>query len=173
MLPMMRFVNRSFRFHLQGILAKRCETNSRYSLRSLARHLSVDHSTLSQMLKGKRPFSERRIRSFGKRLGIDALSIERFVDHEKRFPSNHSSEEIETQHRILEIAAQPGFKPDVSWISRVLDLSSDAIQIALAQLLATGLLRMENSDQWTVAKESTHGRSRRSMADPDKGSRNR
>jgi hypothetical protein len=164
-------VNRSFRFHLQGILAERCKTNSRYSLRSLARQLAINHSTLSQMLRGKRPFSERTIRAFGKRLGLAPLLIESFVDHERRFPSNHSAAEIETQHRILEIAVQPGFKPDVSWIARVLDLSTDAIHVALTQLLAMGLLRMEKRDQWTVAKESAHGRTRSSVADSDKGSR--
>ena len=164
-------VNRSFRFHLQGILAQRCEANPRYSLRSFARQLAVNHSTLSQMLRGKRPFSERTIRAFGKKLRIDPLLIERFVDHEKRFPSNHSSGEVETQHRILEIASQPGFKPDVSWMARVLDLSADAIHVALTQLLAMGLLRMEEHDRWTVLKERTHGRTGRSVANPGKGSR--
>src|SRR5262245_54676417 len=149
---------------------QRCKTNSRYSLRSLARQLAVNHSTLSQMLRGKRPVSERTIRTFGKRLGMAPLLIESFVDHERRFPSNHSAAEIETQHRILEIAVQPGFNPDVSWIARVLDLPTDAIHVALTQLLAMGLLRMEKRDRWTVAKESAHGRTCSSVADSGKGS---
>src|ERR1051325_6297823 len=99
---MIQPVNASFRMHLQGVLAQYCARNPRYSLRAFARRLGMNHSTLSQLLRGKRPFSASTIKAIGKRLGLTNPAIEAFITHERQFPSNHSAREIELQHRILE-----------------------------------------------------------------------
>jgi transcriptional regulator with XRE-family HTH domain len=49
----------TFRTVLQTERERRRAVNPRYSLRSFARDLSVDHSTLSQILRGKRRLTGR------------------------------------------------------------------------------------------------------------------
>jgi len=46
--------------------------NSRYSLRSFARFLGLDHATLTQILKGRRRMPKGRIHDCAKRLGMSA-----------------------------------------------------------------------------------------------------
>ncbi len=60
----------SFRLFLQSELARRCARNSQYSLRAFAVHVNVDHSTLSQWLRGRRPMTRRSIETLGETLGI-------------------------------------------------------------------------------------------------------
>ena len=163
-------VNRSFRMHLQAVLAQHCARNPRYSLRALARHLGMNHSTLSQLLRGKRQLSTRTIRVLGQRLGLGEPAIEAFVAQERRFPANHSGGEIEVQHRILELATLENFKADVGWIARVLGITTDAVNVGLAQLLAMGLMCMEDKNRWVV-KEQEYGQAGRTMADPRKRAR--
>jgi transcriptional regulator with XRE-family HTH domain len=52
------------------------QTNPRYSLRSFARVLGTDHSTLSQILRGRRNLSPMMVRRFGKRLGINPSTVD-------------------------------------------------------------------------------------------------
>jgi len=54
---------------LQQELDRRRRRNRRYSLRAFARDLATDHSALSQLLRGRRPFSPRMVHRFGVRLG--------------------------------------------------------------------------------------------------------
>jgi len=75
----------SFRLRLQAELARRCAGNPRYSLRAFARRLGVDHSTLSQLLRGRRALTrtvdevnlalQRLVR-----LGLLEMRGERWVD---------------------------------------------------------------------------------------------
>jgi plasmid maintenance system antidote protein VapI len=55
---------------LPSELARRCVANPQYSLRSFALHLGINHSTLSQLLRGKRPLTARAIEKLGQRLGL-------------------------------------------------------------------------------------------------------
>jgi transcriptional regulator with XRE-family HTH domain len=156
--------------YLQGVLAENCARNPRYSMRAFARRLGINHSTLSQLLRGKRQFSARTIKTLGGRLALPDEAIARFVAHEQQFPSNHSGREIEVQHQILELITLESFKPDVAWISRVLSITADAVHVALAQLLAMGLVRMESANRWVIIKEA-YGKSGGSVANPREGGR--
>jgi uncharacterized protein (TIGR02147 family) len=42
----------------------------------------------------------------------------------------------------------PDFKPDSRWIARVLNLTVDEVNLALARLLRLGLLEMVSADEW-------------------------
>jgi len=44
--------------------------NPRFSLRSFAKQLGIDHSTLSQVLRSRRRLSARALESVGKRMGL-------------------------------------------------------------------------------------------------------
>jgi len=67
-----------FRDWLSQELEKRRRVNPRYSLRPFATLLGIDHSTISQVLRGKRrvPVAVRR---WDKRLGLTAEEVAAYV----------------------------------------------------------------------------------------------
>ena len=60
-----------FRARLEQELRDRHASNPRYSLRAFAAFLGTDHSTLSQILRGKRRAPAAQIRKWTKKLGLD------------------------------------------------------------------------------------------------------
>ncbi|MGC4051744.1 MAG: TIGR02147 family protein [Paludibaculum sp.] len=140
-----------FRLFLQQELARRCARNPQYSLRAFANFLGIDHSTLSQLLRGRRTFSKTAIHRLATRLGVDSETRARFVPQPARLDDEASKLTGETaclladwQHyAILELLHLDSFRPDSRWIARVLGISVDEVNIALQRLLRLGLLRME------------------------------
>jgi transcriptional regulator with XRE-family HTH domain len=76
----------SFRLRLQSELARRCTGNPQYSLRSFALHLGIDHSTLSQLLRGKRKLTQAAIQDLGSALKLGPDEIESYIAHHRRWP---------------------------------------------------------------------------------------
>ncbi len=152
----------SFRLTLQTELARRCAENPQYSLRAFAKYLGIDHSTLSQLLRGKRQFSEKTIRKFGVRLGLDESAIVRWIQEEQRQSQTEESAHQVRQltqdvaslmtdvnhYAILELTRTQGFQPDSRWIARMLGISVDEVNIALQCLIRLGLLEMVSHQQW-------------------------
>lgn len=153
----------SFRLFLQAELARRCAGNPRFSLRAFAARLGVDHSTLSQLLRGRRPATPATIEKLGRRLGLEPEVIERYVAHERLFavPATAGEEHVTQLARdaaevladlrhaaILELTHLADFRPDSRWIARVLDLSPDEVNVALQRLLRLGLLAMAGPSRW-------------------------
>ncbi len=152
---------------LQRELARRCADNPQYSLRAFARSLGVDHSTLSQILRGKRPLTAETIRSLAAALGLSADEAERFVAYEARIgdaaaADRHvrqlQAEAMETiaqwhHFAILELVRLESFRPDSRWIAQVLDISVDEVNLALTRLLHLGLLRMADERTWVDSSD--------------------
>jgi len=147
-----------FGVFLRRELARRCAGNPRYSLRAFARRLAIDHSTLSQILRGKRAVTAETIERLGIRLDLDVAAREAFARQERwaAAPQNDPSPGIATlaldtaaviaewyHHAILELLRVEGFRPDSRWIARVLGITVDEVNVALQRLLRLGLLRME------------------------------
>lgn len=149
---------------LQAELARRCTNNAQYSLRAFAKFLGVDHSTLSQVLRGKRPLTSRSVRKFAARLGFAAEDIERWITCEERLarlPDDDVIHEVRRlaqdtasliadwhHYAILELIHVNDFKPDSRWIARVLGISVDEVNVAAQRLLRLGLLEMTGQDRW-------------------------
>ncbi len=156
----------SFRSRLQTELATRCASNPQYSLRSFAQQLDVDHSTLSQFLRGKRKLTQAAIRKLGSALKIDPGEIESYVAHHRRWPTTDRSVEEATRltrdaaemiadwyhYAILELTRLECFQADSSWVARVLGISTDEVNVALVRLCHLGLLSMEG-DRWVDRSE--------------------
>ncbi|MFN0056205.1 MAG: TIGR02147 family protein [Planctomycetales bacterium] len=154
----------SFRSFLQSELAARCARNRRYSLRAFARQLEVDHATLSQILRGKRPLTRRAIETFAGHLNLDRASIERFLSHagqpddleqqvalrEIRQLAQETAQAISEWYHfaILELIHVREFRPDTRWIARSLGISTDEVCLALQRLLRLGLLEMASPTRW-------------------------
>ncbi len=58
-----------FREFLRRQLAQRCTDNPQYSLRAFAKSLRTDHSSLSQIMRGKRRLTTETIRALAKEFG--------------------------------------------------------------------------------------------------------
>jgi uncharacterized protein (TIGR02147 family) len=138
--------------------------NPRFSLRSLAKQLSINHSTLSQVLRSKRRLSPRALETIGKRMGLGEETIRAYGQNSRK--KSHSSEQpkklrsyhydLDTfqflsvwyHHAILELVDVEGFKPDSRWIARVLGIEVNDVNIAIQRLLRLGLLEMQAKDRW-------------------------
>jgi uncharacterized protein (TIGR02147 family) len=153
----------SFRLFLQTELARRCAGNAQYSLRSFAHQLNVDHSTLSQLLRGKRSITRRMVEKIGNRLGLKAAEIEAFATHEQLMKLGNASVSNEVRQltmdavcllsgthdrAILELVQLDIFKADTRWIARVMNLDADEVNVIVSRLLRLGLLEMTDHHRW-------------------------
>ncbi len=149
----------SFRLCLQSELARRCARNVQYSLRAFALHLGVDHSTLSQWLRGRRPITARSIETIGAKLGLSVDAIQRYLEHAGRDDGASTPADVLTgetvsviadwyHFAILELTRLEEFRCDSRWIARVLDISVDEVNLAMQRMIRLDLLDMESADRW-------------------------
>jgi hypothetical protein len=155
-------------FDLRSLLRERLNSatrrNPRFSLRSLARQLRMDHSTLSQILRDKRPLSARNVQSVGKWLGLNEESIRACIHRRGKKQTNGRAEDVKTynldldtfqllslwhHYAILELTHIQGFKADSNWIAKTLGIPVSDVNIALQRLLRLGLLQMSARDRWS------------------------
>jgi transcriptional regulator with XRE-family HTH domain len=148
---------------LQAELTKRRERNARYSLRSFARDLGLDHSTLSQVLRGERRFPASRIAATGRRLGLNAEEIAAWKAAASA-PDASTSERMEQlrnwsaealaifgephHHELLQACHESSFQPDSRWLAAQLGVTVDAVNVAAARLARLGLLEMTGASHW-------------------------
>jgi DNA-binding transcriptional regulator YdaS (Cro superfamily) len=124
-----------FRDLLRDELDRRRARNRRYSLRSFARFLGVDHSTLSQIIRGRRRLTPRTIGPMGERLGLAANVLRECAAGEN-------------DAVVLRVVTRASFRPDVRWIAVRTGLTIDDINISLHRLLHGRALAMVSRDSW-------------------------
>lgn len=138
--------------------------NPRFSLRSFAVKLGINHSTLSQVLRGKRRLSAHALETVGKRLGLSEEARRACAENSRKksktkvFPKEIQTVRLDLdtfqllsawQHyAILELIQLRGFQTDSRWIAATLGLAVEDVNIALQRLLRLGLLEMAGRDQW-------------------------
>jgi uncharacterized protein (TIGR02147 family) len=124
-------------------------------------HLDVDHSTLSQWLRGRRPMSARSVVALGEKLGLAPEKIQEYVDRAAREDRSGPSRPdgsltAETvaliadwyHFALLELTRLREFRTDSRWIARVLDISVDEVNVALQRLIRLDLLDMASTHEW-------------------------
>jgi transcriptional regulator with XRE-family HTH domain len=102
---------------LDGELKRRRRVNPRYSLRAFARTVNIEHSTLSQLLRGKRPITWKAIHRIASRVRWTGAAVLRLSAEGNRFDSR--------------------------FIARSLGISVDEVNIALTDLCSFGLLQLK------------------------------
>jgi uncharacterized protein (TIGR02147 family) len=152
---------------LRQELARRCEANPRYSLRSFARALEIDAGTVSRLIRG----SQRPTQMLASRIfSVIDLSPEeqaKFMESAReglrrarasgplpartpRGPLRELGTDLfkaiaDWQHAvILELPSLPGFRADPQWVAKRLGISPTEAQLALGRLIQLGLLAVRN-----------------------------
>lgn len=127
-------------FHelLSSEFTRRRTSNPRYSLRAFARHLGIDHSALSQILRGRRRLTARVLRRLGAALRLPQAEIDRAAAELNAIA-------------VTRIVTDPAFRPDCRWIASKLNIPLSDVQIALHEVLRTGRVVMRSHARWDVA----------------------
>lgn len=123
-------------------------------------HLDVDHSTLSQWLRGRRPLTARTIEALAGRLDVPRHRIREYIEYAAHASSDGDAIDQLTSDTacligdwyhfaILELVRLDEFRPDSRWIAQVLGISVDEVNVALQRLLRLDLLEMNAQDCWT------------------------
>jgi uncharacterized protein (TIGR02147 family) len=169
---------RDFREHLKKELETRIEKNPKYGLRAFSKHLDIDSSRLSKILKGQRPLSAPLVASLGEKLGLSNKQIDIFKKHIRApYQKNAiTSDDLpmddcyqlrmdqitlisEWQHyAILEIMKHPKFQPTLAWVSEHLHQPQEIIAMAVERLKRIGLLEIKTDGSWKDISDgfSTH-----------------
>lgn len=119
--------------------ARRRQTNRRYSLRAFARDLRTDHSTLSQVLRGRRSLTQRLAEQFAGHLGWTSAQVAEALFGEQ-------------EARFLRLVASPNFRADSRWLAARLALPVDRVAILLQRTLRRRLLTLSSPNRWLVVE---------------------
>jgi len=134
----------TFRGLLQAEFDRRRACNRRYSLRAFARSLTIDHSALSQILRGKRRLTARTVRALGRALRLSPADI-----------AEHCVAEHEAA--VLATLERTGFRADSRWVSTMAGTPLDEVNVTLQRLLRKRMMTMSGRAIWQRADEETRG----------------
>jgi uncharacterized protein (TIGR02147 family) len=151
---------------LQNELQKRKRKNTRYSLRSFAKLLDLSSSTLSAILKKKRPYPIQRIDWAANRLGFsqdESQSFYQSVIQERFLLDSRPRLEEEVRlsddlhfdilsqweyYALLTLFEIKNFEPNAPYISKKLGLSLARTKQVWAGLEKAGLITQTQSGNW-------------------------
>ncbi|MBI1860250.1 MAG: TIGR02147 family protein [Deltaproteobacteria bacterium] len=157
---------RDYRSLLKEELERRCQHNSRYSLRAMARDLGLAPARLSDVLRGRYGLSKAAATSIGEGLGWSPEEVAYFCDLVDATHARRKHERTEAQNRlkesdakgmqlsldrfrliadwhhygILELLQIESAKSDPRWIAEKLGLAKDTVVAALKRLERLSLL---------------------------------
>lgn len=153
---------------IQEELVRRCEKNSRYSLRSYARSLGVDVAALSRILSNRLVPSLKMAQKIVQKLGLPPDEEKNFLSSLAQAHRSKGAQRINPAFRkmdsastepirelsidlfrviaewyhlsILELSFVPGFKSDSNWIAFELGITPLEAKLAVERLVSLGLL---------------------------------
>ena len=156
------------RLYLQQELLRRCRFNPSYSLRAMARSIGLNHSTLSQIIRGKRPLTVKAIAKICQGLGLSPQETEKFslalssVEQQGPAQSSGSQLGLDAFHvlgqwyhlAMLELVRLPSFQPDARWIARRLSVSINEINAAIERLVRLEMIEVLEDGTWKVISDT-------------------
>lgn len=144
-------LNFEFRVRLQEEISRRIRSNERYSVRAFARWLGMDSSSLSQVLSGKRTLSDKKIKELSQKIGLHISATEgpafSLVDMD-----TFSVISDWYHFAILDLTLLKGFKSEISWIAKTLNIEAFKVRLVIERLLRLGMLT-EHKGRWQKAQE--------------------
>jgi len=155
---------KDFRLFLQHELVERCKKNNAYSLRSFARFLQVDPSTLSQVLRRKRKLTRKTLLRIASRLGLGPDEISRF-DESSPVPLDATQSAYELtldvfkliadwyHYAIFELVTLQNFRSDARWIARTLGITVSEAHSAVERLQRLSLIEVDKNGRWKQGQD--------------------
>jgi transcriptional regulator with XRE-family HTH domain len=152
-----------FRAKLEEELRSRHQANPRYSLRAFAAFLGTDHSTLSQILRGKRRAPTAQIRVWSKKLGLDPEEAAAYIAAEHLPNPAQTERENQLRHwtaesmeivmdrthwEILRLCRLPEFCADSRWIAQQIGVTTDQVNMSFQRLLRLRLMDTDATGRW-------------------------
>lgn len=144
-------------------LQKRKSKNSGLSLRTFAKKVGVSHSTLSQILSGKRTLTEKTLKQILGGLSLDATLEKRLLQTFEKNPACFM--EVTDQalmmtnawyyDAILELTLVQGFQSDEEWIAHQLGLPIEECKQAITNLIKTGALTYGKNGELVCSAHKT------------------
>lgn len=169
------FEGTTFREYLLGIYLSRVETNKRYSIRSFAKQLSTDPTSLSRIMYGKRKPTAKTIADICRNLPVSPMDIDHFIQLE----SDNSSQELHVAFErnslegdkfrvvadwyhfaILELICLENFSSTPQEISRLLNISISDAEDAVGRLTRLKLIKVlfnKNGKKYISTSNTTVG----------------
>src|SRR4051812_6449760 len=111
---------------LQNEFSRRSRLNPRFSIRSFAKRLDVDSSSLSQILSGTRQVSDKIVFRFANKIGASPLTSPQestSVDYQRLSEDMFTAISDWHHFAILDLTLIKNFKSDPAWIAKKLDIS--------------------------------------------------
>lgn len=152
-----------FRDRLRQELARRRRVNPRYSLRAFGEFLSIDHSTLSQILRGQRPLPSEYLRNWAAKLNLgaeetavyevnaeegDFTTFERTLRRRQWIGEAAILMKMPAHWQLLQLLRAPDWRPDMRWVAMRIGVSIDDANDAMSRLLRLRLLRIDADGCW-------------------------
>jgi uncharacterized protein (TIGR02147 family) len=161
----------NFRVYLKNELARRCAKNPAYSLRAFAKLLGISHTSLSQVLSGKRPLTQKSQLQMAEALALSpeqliGFQISKDISFEEQF-KGLDLEQFDIfadpiHDAILELTHLKYFKPQTAWIATVLDVNAHQVSAAVDRLVRVKLLKIERNGKW---KDLSHNNTNNHLGD--------
>jgi hypothetical protein len=154
-----------FQDRLKRELGNRRQTNPRYSLRAFAAFLGADHSTVSQVLRGKRSLPVTQLRRWSKKLGIPSEEIAAYVAAQYVPGPSITKRQEQLRHwtgealaimnnrahwQIVRLSQLNGFRADCRWVAKEIGINVDEVNVVLSRLLRLRLLQIGSSGHWKI-----------------------
>ncbi len=144
------------RSHLNLEFQKKLQRNPRYSLRSFARDLGLEPSSVSQILRGKRSVPKKRLPAILSKLGLEDLDIKPIPNlsppSKARFRRMNSAEFEPVSHwsffAILELFELANFKSSPEWMADQLGIPTSLVEASLLTLQKAGLVHKNDKGDW-------------------------
>jgi hypothetical protein len=153
-----------FRTRLAAEWETRRKSNPLFSGRAFAAFLGTDHSTLSQVLRGKRRAPAKQIRLWARKLGWTNEEAAVYVAAEYLPEPSSMAREAQVRHwtaealaivldrvhwDVLSLCNAPHFRTDARWIAEQIGATVDQVNVAVSRLVRLELLEMSSAETWT------------------------
>ncbi len=137
--------NIEFRLKLQEEFARRVRVNERYSIRAFAKYLSIDSSTLSQILTAKRSLSDKKMKQICEKIGIVNPSSRAATSEFETINIDTFAVMSDWYHfAILDLVLLKNFKPEPQWIARKISIQEHEAKAAFERLQRLNLIVKKN-----------------------------
>jgi hypothetical protein len=137
--------------------------NPRYSLRAFAAYLGADHSTVSQVMRGRRRPHTAHIRRWTAKLGCVREETLAYLAAARALGTAAFERETLVRHwiaeamaivdnplhwKIVRLCGAADFQADARWLATRAGVTTEDVNLAICRLLRLGLLELVALDSW-------------------------